>query len=57
MYTVINEYKEGYTEWLEFDDIKNAISTAIKLKLSGNVAKVYKGTGDNVFDRVFPIRS
>lgn len=57
MYTVIHEYKEGYTNWLEFGDKSKAIIMAIKCNLTGSKARVFEGTGDNVLGRVFPVRA
>jgi hypothetical protein len=54
MYTVINEHKECYTNWVECADRNQAITTAIKANIQGCRAKVFEGTGDNILDRIFP---
>jgi hypothetical protein len=53
-FTVINEYEECHTEWIEFNTLIEAIKYAIKINLSGKIAKVYKSKGETCFGKLFP---
>jgi len=56
-YTVINEYKEGYTHWDTFECKVIAMLYVIRCNLEGSKAKMFCGEYPDLGVPVFPLRN